>query len=70
MLITKYPDFSYKKTLLQIYENKKPFKKLQEVEIDFESQGTIVSLDRRSTIEQDSNRFIVLALTKPELMNR
>ena len=47
ILIMRHPDYRYK-TLLQIYSNKKPFGKKQEVVIDFESYNAIVSLDRRS----------------------
>ena len=53
------------KTLVKIYSNKKPFEKKQEIVIDFESYNAIVSLERRSSDEQDINRFIVFALVKP-----
>ena len=60
-----HPD-DMNKTLLKIYSNKKPFEKRQEVVIDFESYNAILSLERRSSEDQDSNRFIVFALIKPD----
>ena len=68
MLIMRHPDDPCK-TLIKIYHNKKPFERKQEVEIDSESHNSIVSLDRRSSIEQAMNRFLVLVLIKPDQMN-
>ena len=68
ILIMRHPDNRWK-TLLKIYSNKKPFEKKQEVVIDFESYYAIVSLERRSSEEQDSNKFIVIALIKDDLRN-
>jgi hypothetical protein len=64
ILIMRHPDDGYK-TLVKIYSNKKPFEKKQEVVIDFESYNAIVSLERRSSEEQENNRFIVFSLKKP-----
>ena len=49
-------------TLVEIYDDKKPFDKKQEIILDFKSYYAAVSLDRRSSEEQESNRFVIVAL--------
>ena len=52
ILIRCHPEDMYK-TLVQIYDDKKPFDKKQEIVLDFETYYAVVSLDRRSTDEQE-----------------
>ena len=59
--IKMHPEDS-NKTLISIYDDRKPFDKKQEIVLDFPAYKAIVSLDRRSTEEQESNRFVVFAL--------
>ena len=65
ILIRCHPEDMYK-TLVQIYDDKKPFDKKQEITLDFETYHAVVSLDRRSTEEQEQNRFVVVTLVKPD----
>ena len=50
------------KTLVQVFNDKAPFKKKQDVIIGAESYNYIVSVDRRNQKEKEANRFIVVAL--------
>ena len=52
ILIRCHPE-DRKKTLVQIYDDKKPFDKKQDITLDFETYYAKVSLDRRSTEEQE-----------------
>ena len=66
ILIRRHPE-DINKTLVAIYEDKKPFDKKQEIVIDFETYYAVVSIDRRSSEEQDLNRFVTVALVKPDM---
>ena len=61
ILIKKHPE-DKSKTLFEIYDDKKPFDKKQEIVLDFKTYYAVVSLDRRSSEEQESNRFVIVTL--------
>ena len=63
ILIKKHPE-DKSKTLVEIFDDKKPFDKKQEIVLDFPTYNAVVSLDRRSTEEQKANRFVVVALVE------
>ena len=61
ILIRAHPKGT-KKTLVKIFADRKPFDKKQEIVLDFLTYHAIETLDRRSTEEQETNRFVVIAL--------
>ena len=52
ILIRRHPE-DINKTLIQVYGDQKPFGMKQEITLDFETYHAVVSLDRRSTEEQE-----------------
>ena len=52
ILIRKHPE-DIDKTLFQIYDDKKPFYRKQEITLSFKTYHAVVSLDRRSNEEQE-----------------
>ena len=54
------------KTLVQIYDDKKPFDKRQKIILNYRIYHAVLSLDRRSAEEQEANRFVVAVLVKSD----
>ena len=70
MLIMLHPKFR-NKTLIRLFDDKS-FDHKQDIvlDINIETYYAIVSVDRRSQQDQDTNRFIVLGLRRPGGSNK
>ena len=67
MLIMKHPESIYK-TLVRFF-NDKTFEIMQDIVLDIQTYYAIVSVDRRSQQDQETNRFIVLDLVCNDLIS-